>query len=277
MPYFSRTTHTASVLAASLLALTLVGCTPAGNDSAAPDESETKLADSYTVVTDNSFVPFAFDDGGTHVGFDVDLMTAIADEVGFEVSWETTNFDGIIPGLQTGAFDLAIAGITITDERKKTVDFSDPYYRSGILVGVPVDNTSIGGIDDLAGLTVASRLGSAPLDYLAEHVPTANPLPFEQLDQAYLAVEGGSADAVLYDAPNVEYYVSTGGAGKLKTVGELLEAQSYGIAAPQGNEALLSAVNTALATLIEDGRYTKIYEEWFGTEPPWLEELVAAE
>ncbi|WP_206427530.1 transporter substrate-binding domain-containing protein [Leucobacter chromiireducens] len=274
MPIFSRTKHTPAALLAALLAVSVVGCAPAADGGDAAED--TALEDTYTVVTDNSFVPFAFDEGGEHVGFDVDLITAIAEEVGFEIALETTNFDGIIPGLQTGAFDLAIAGITITEERKQTVDFSDPYYRSGILVGVPVDNSTISSVEDLADLTVASRLGSAPLDYLAEHVPTAKPLPFEQLDQAYLAVEGGSADAVLYDAPNVEYYISTTGAGKLKVVGDLLEAQDYGIAASKGNEALLDAVNAALASLIADGRYTDIHERWFGTEPPWLDELESA-
>lgn len=263
--------------AAAVLALTagLIGCSTTASDTAdaGPEPDTSGLADSYNVATDNSFVPFAFDRDGAHVGFDVDLITAIAEEVGFEMRLETTNFDGIIPGLQTGAFDLAIAGITITEERRATVDFSDPYYRSGIIVGVPVASTDILGVADLAGRTVSTRLGSAPLEYLTEHVPTATPLPYEQLDQVYLAVEGGTADAVLYDAPNIEYYISTQGSGKLKTVGDLLEAQEYGIAVSQGNEDLLAAVNEALATLIADGRYAEISETWFGEVPPWLDEL----
>lgn len=275
LPHNPRITRPLAALSALILGGALLGCSPSGGSDDAPSTESPALADSYTVATDSSFVPFAFNQDSEHVGFDVDLINAIADEVGFTINLETTNFDGIIPGLQTGAFDIAIAGITITDERRQTVDFSDPYYRSGIIVGVAADNTDILGVTDLAGRTVASRLGSAPLDYLAENVPTAEALPYEQLDQVYLAVEGGTADAVLYDAPNVEYYISTTGAGKLKTVGDLLEAQEYGIAISQGNDALVSAINDALAAIIADGRYAEIYDTWFGGEPAWLDELAA--
>lgn len=278
MQFTKRTFTTFAAVAAVALSASLIGCSSGGDNAegSGGDAEAGNLKDSYTVATDSSFVPFEFDQDGEHVGFDIDIVNAIADEVGFEVNLETTNFDGIIPGLQTGSFDIAIAGITITDERKNAVDFTDPYYKSGIKVGVPVDNTDIESVEDLAGKTVASRLGSAPLDYIKENIPDAKPLPFEQLDQVYLAVEGGTADAVLYDAPNVEYYVSTAGEGKLKVVGDLLEAQDYGIAVSKGNEDLLAAMDDALATLIEDGTYSEIYEKWFGEEPAWLDELAAS-
>src|SRR5690606_23837546 len=186
------------------------------------------------------------------------------------------NFDGIIPGLQTGAFDIAIAGITITDERKNAVDFTDPYYKSGTRIAVLEDNTDITSMEDLAGKSVASRLGSAPLDYLAENVPEADAKSFEQLEQMYLAVEGGSADALLYDGPNVEYYISTAEDTKLKVVGDLYEAQDYGIAVSKDNEKLVSAMNDALQKLLEDGTYAEIYKKWFGEEPEWVDELIDA-
>lgn len=277
---FTKRTFTAiAATAAVALAAGLVGCSSGDSGDSggsAGEAGDTGLKDTYTVATDSSFVPFEFDQDGEHVGFDIDIVNAIADEVGFKINLETTNFDGIIPGLQTGTFDIAIAGITITDERKNAVDFTDPYYKSGIKVGVPVDNTDIKGVEDLAGKTVASRLGSAPLDYIKENIPDAKPLPFEQLDQVYLAVEGGTADAVLYDAPNVEYYVSTAGAGKLKVVGDLLEAQDYGIAVSKGNDELVAAMDEALATIIADGTYAEIFKKWFGEEPAWIDELAAS-
>lgn len=270
---FTRRTYTAiGALAGITLSAGFVGCSGGDTDSEG-DNAEGDLKDTYTVATDSSFVPFEFDEGGEHVGFDMDIVNSIADEVGFEITLEVTNFDGIIPGLQTGSFDVAIAGITITDERKGAVDFTSPYYKSGTRIGVPVDNTDITSVEDLEGKTVASRLGSAPLDYLAENVPGAKALPFEQLDQMYLAVEGGTADALLYDAPNVEYYISTTGEDKLKAVGDLYEAQEYGIAVSKDNEALVEAMNQALANMIDDGRYAEIYEEWFGEQPEWLDEL----
>src|SRR5690625_1333031 len=118
--------------------LGLVAC-GSGDEEADAEAAEGELKDTYTVATDTSFVPFEFKEDGEYVGFDIDLINAIADEVGFEIDLETTNFDGIIPGLQTGSFDIALAGIGITEERKKSIDYSDPYYESGLRIGVAVD------------------------------------------------------------------------------------------------------------------------------------------
>jgi glutamine transport system substrate-binding protein len=271
--YSKRTPFRAitAALGVAALGVGLIACS--GDDGGSDDSSGSDLKDTYTVATDNSFVPFEFEKDGEQVGFDVDIIKEIADRVGFKVDLKTTNFDGIIPGLQTDTFDIAIAGITITDERKESVDFSDPYYKSGIRIGVPEDSDDIDGLEDLAGKKVAVRLGSAPLDYLKEHEPKASPKSFEQLDQAYLAVEGGSADAIFYDAPNVEYYISTKGKDKLKVVGDLYEAQYYGIAFAKDNDELVKESNKALAEMIEDGTYAKIAKEWFGDEPDWIDEL----
>ncbi|TGD12994.1 amino acid ABC transporter substrate-binding protein [Brevibacterium sp. S111] len=246
------------------LALTagLSACSSDGGDE------DAALEDSYTYATDTSFVPFEFKEDGKYVGFDIDLITAVADEAGFELKQEVTNFDGIIPGLQTGSFDLAVAGISITDERKQTIDFSDPYYKSGLILGVPTDNDDIKSIDDLDGKTVATRLGSTSAAYIDENIDGAEAKTYEQLDQAYLAVESGSADAVLYDQPNVAYYIRTEGEDKLKMVGDLLEAQDYGIAISKDNPNLVKAVDEALATIKENGKYAEMYKEWFGEEPP---------
>ena len=273
-----RITSTAAIAASVLLAGGLAGCS-GGGDGGDGGGDGGGLKDSYTVVTDTAFVPFEFqeEEGGDYVGFDIDIVYGIAERVGFEIEHENTNFDGIIPGLQTGTFDIAIAGMTITDERKEAVDFTSPYYKSGLRIGVAEDDDSITSIDDLEGKTIATRLGSTSADYIENNIEGATANTYEQLDQAYLAVEGGGADAVLYDAPNVEYYILTAGEGKLKTVGELIEAQDYGIAVAQGNEELVTAMNEALAEMIDDGTYSEIFEKWFGEEPEWLEELAASQ
>lgn len=239
-----------------------------GAESEADEASaENGLKDTYVVASDTSFVPFEFKEDGEYVGFDIDLIHAIADEVGFEIELETTNFDGIIPGLQTGTFDIAIAGISITEERKEKIDYSDPYYESGLRIGVQIDNDTIHGIEDLEGKTIATRLGSTSAAFIKENIEGAEPKEYEQLDQAYLAVENGSVDAVLYDAPNVAYYIQTKGQDTLKLVGELYQAENYGIAIAKGQEELVEAINEALATLREDGTYDDIYEKWFGEKP----------
>lgn len=275
------------VAASAAFALTLAACGNGGDgdvddagdgDGDASDVIESAdIDDSYVVVTDNSFVPFEFEEDGEYVGFDIDIINTIADRVGFEIDLETTNFDGMIPGLQTGTFDIAIAGMTITEERAQAVDFTSPYYKSGLRLAVGVDNDEITGIDDLDGKKVATRLGSTSADYIESNIDGATPNTYEQLDQAYLSVEGGGSDAVLYDAPNVEYYILTAGEDSLKVVGDLLEAQDYGIAISQGNEDLVTAMNAALAEMIDDGTYSEIFEEWFGSEPEWLDDLAASQ
>ncbi|HLR27188.1 MAG TPA: transporter substrate-binding domain-containing protein [Ruania sp.] len=273
MKYSKRIARTAAVASIALLTAGLAGC--GGGDGDGGAEAGGDIQDTYTVASDTSFVPFEFKEDGEYVGFDIDIINEVADRVGFEIELETTNFDGIIPGLQTGTFDIAVAGITITDERDEVVDFTSPYYKSGLRIGVPVDNTTIKGEEDLEGLTIATRLGSTSANYIEENIEGATPNTYEQLDQAYLSVEGGGSDAVLYDAPNVEYYILTAGEDSLKTVGELLEAQNYGIAVASGNEELVTAMNKALAEMIDDGTYADIYTEWFGSEPEWLEELAS--
>ena len=262
----------AAVSTTLLLAGTLAAC-----GGSAESGGGNGLQDSYVVATDTSFVPFEFKEDGEYVGFDIDIVNEIADRSGFEIELETTNFDGIIPGLQTGTFDIAIAGITITEDRAEVVDFTSPYYKSGLRIGVPVDDTAITGVDDLEGLTIATRLGSTSADYIENNIEGATPNTYEQLDQAYLSVEGGGSDAVLYDAPNVEYYIQTTGGDSLKIVGELLEAQDYGIAVSQGNEELVTAMNEALADMVEDGTYAEIFEKWFGSEPEWLDDLAESQ
>jgi len=238
----------------------LIGLAACGDDSEG-------LKDEYTVVSDTSFVPFEFKEDGEYVGFDIDLIYAISDEVGFEINFATTNFDGIIPGLQTGSFDIALAGIGITEERAKKIDYSDPYYESGLYIGVSIDNDEINGMEDLEEKTVATRLGSTSASYIEENIDGAEANQYEQLDQAYLAVENGSVDAILYDAPNVAYYIQTTGEDKLKIVGDLYEAEEYGIAFAQGQDELVEEVDKALETLKDNGKYDEIYEKWFGEKP----------
>lgn len=244
----------------------VLGLTACGDDEAASGAEGKSLKDEYTVVSDTSFVPFEFKEDGEYVGFDIDLIHAIADEAGFKINFETTNFDGIIPGLQTGQFDIAVAGIGITEERAEKIDYSEPYYESGLRLAVAEDNDSIDGIEDLDGLTVATRLGSTSAAFIEENIEGAEANQYEQLDQAYLAVENGSVDAILYDAPNVAYYIQTEGEGKLKMVGDLYQAEDYGIAISQGNEELVEAINEALETLQENGEYDEIHKKWFGEE-----------
>ncbi|MDN0085806.1 glutamine ABC transporter substrate-binding protein GlnH [Yersinia nurmii] len=223
-------------------------------------------ADKLIVATDTAFVPFEFKQGDKYVGFDVDLWAAIAKELNLDYELKPMDFSGIIPALQTKNVDLALAGITITDERKKAVDFSDGYYNSGLLVMVKTTNNDIKGEADLKGKVVAVKSGTGSVDYAKANIKTKDLRQFPNIDNAYLELGTGRADAVLHDTPNILYFIKTAGNGQFKAVGDSIKAQQYGIAFPQGSE-LRVKVNAALKTLKENGTYNEIYKKWFGVEP----------
>ncbi len=233
--------------------------------------STTALAElpQVTVVTDPSFVPFEMMDTetGEMVGFDMDIINEVAERAGFEVDLTTMEFNGIIPAVQTGSQEIAIAGVTITEERAEIVDFSDPYYDSGLRIMVRADNDSVETLEDLAGLTVATKIGSTSYDFLQENLgEDAEITPYPGTSDMYMALLGGNVDAAFYDAPNVGYFAQTRGEGRTRVVGPLYEGQQYGIVFHKGSQ-WVDPVNQALAEMREDGTYDEIYTKWFGEAP----------
>ena len=130
------------------------------------------LAKKITVACDTNFPPFEFKDPqtGEQTGFDVELWAAIAKKIDLEYELQPMDFNDIIPGLESGQLDVGIAGMTIKPERAKVIDFSDGYYKAGLLLLVRVDNTNIRSIEDLKGKTVATKLGTSSVDYLKTNV-----------------------------------------------------------------------------------------------------------
>jgi len=234
---------------------------------AAATFSQAATAKDLVVATDTAFVPFEFKQGDAYVGFDIDLWDAVAKEIGVTYKLQPMDFNGIIPGLLTKNIDAGIAGITIKEERKKAVDFSDGYYDAGFIVMVRDGETAIMGPKDLAGKKVAMKTGTAAVDWLKANVKDVDIVLFPNIDNAYLELQTGRVDAAMHDTPNVLYYVATAGKGKVKAVGEQVQASPYGIAFPKGSD-LIPKVNEALQKIKADGRYAAIYMKWFGTEPP---------
>lgn len=220
----------------------------------------TVSAETLRVVTDPSFVPFEMMDQetGEMIGFDMEIIREVADRAGFEIDLNTMDFNGIIPALQTGNVDIAIAGITITEEREEIVDFSDPYYDSGLRILVRESNGDVSEFDDLEGKKIGTKIGSTSYDYLVKNLEADDGVtPYPGSSDMYMALMSRSIDAVFYDAPNVGYFARTKGEGKVKTVGPLYEGQQYGIALKSGSE-WVDDVNEALAAMKEDGTYKTI-------------------
>lgn len=217
------------------------------------------------IATDTAFVPFEFKQDGKYTGFDIELWEAIAQEAGLKYSLRPMDFNGIIPGLQTRNIDAALAGITIRDDRKKVIDFSDPYYESGLAILVGKDNTDIKTAKDLEGKTVAVKIGTATVDYLKNNVPNAKLKLFPNIDNAFLELATGRVNAVVHDTPNLQYYAKTGGEGRVKVVGSLKSGDFYGIGFPKGSE-LVPVVNKALKAIHANGKYDALYQKWFGQQ-----------
>ncbi|MES0489261.1 MAG: ABC transporter substrate-binding protein/permease [Leptospirales bacterium] len=219
-------------------------------------------------LTDPSFVPFEMLDPKTKemVGFDIDMLKEISRIVGFEYELQTMNFNGIVPALQTRHVDLAIAGITITKERQKVIDFSIPYYDSGLRILVRKNNQSIEKLEDLKGKSVATKIGSTSYDFLKKQFAQTDTkiIPYPNSSDMYMALLSKNVDAVFYDVPNVAYFAQTRGTNKVKAVGPIYQGQQYGIAMVK-NSPWKASIDAALQQMRKDGSYDRIHEKWFSS------------
>jgi glutamine transport system substrate-binding protein len=223
-------------------------------------------AETLMVGCDTDFKPFEFKgDDGKYIGFDIDIWDAVATDLKLNYTLKPMDFYQLIPALRTGAINVAIAGITITSEREKIIDFSYPYFDSGLLVMVRSERKDIYGIGALTDKIIATKEGTTSADF-ARNIQNKEVKLFPNIEQAYKELLAGSADAVIYDSPALLYYTKTEGKGMVKTVGYMYKRQSYGIAFSQGS-LLREKVSLAILKLIEDGRYDIISRKWFGAVP----------
>ena len=248
----------ALILAAFFALALLAGC---GSQKAAPQPAAKVLR----VGAETTFPPFEFEDEKTkeYTGFDIDLMKAIGKQMGYEVKVASMGFDALIPGLNAGQIDVIASAMTITDERAKRVNFSKPYYQSGLSIVVKNDNSAIKGFKDLAGKRIAVQIGTTGSEE-AKKVPNAKVREFNSASEAYMELKAGGVDAVINDLPVNQYYLAQGGSKDAKIIGEVLHSENYGIAVAKNNSELADKINKALDELKANGEYNKIYEKWFG-------------
>ena len=228
---------------------------------------EKKAADSAKVLrvgTEPVFAPFEFPKEGSKdlTGFDIELIEALGKKMGYKVEIVSMGFDALIPALNSGNIDVVAAGMSINEERQKAVTFSEPYYTSGLIVMVNKDNNEVKSVKDLEGKRIACQIGTTG-ENKSRTVEGAKVKAFNTQDEASLELKNGGADAVIGDAPVIEYYMTKAGKDFAKTVGERMEAEPYGIAVKKGSK-LAGDLNKALAELKKSGEYDKLYTKWFG-------------
>lgn len=255
-----------SALMVSILSLGLfAGCGSAesGTADAGKDEGDKK----YIIACDAKYAPFSFEEDGKYKGIDVELLDAIAKVEGFEYELKPMDFSAIIPGLTANQLDGAIAGMSITDERKQSLDFSDGYFESGLSLVVNANNTEINGEADLQGKSAAIKKGTAGSQFAEDNQQKYN-LQLNYFDDSptmFLDVENGNSDFLIEDYPVIAYKIKVGGDSKLRIAGEKLTTADYGFAVNKGENAeLLQKFNDGLKKIKENGEYDKIVGQYIG-------------
>jgi len=247
------------LVTALVLSLGLAGC----GQQQAPSAAKV-----LKVGAETTFPPFEFQDEKTkdYVGFDIDIMKAIGKQMGYEVQIQSMGFDALIPALEAGQIDIIASAMTITDERAKKVAFSKPYYKSGLSIIVKKDNNSVKAFKDLEGKRLAVQIGTTGAEE-AKKIKDAKVREFNSTSEAFLELKAGGVDAVVNDLPVNEYYLAQGGSKDAKGVGEVLNAEEYGLAIAKKNTELAQKVNKALEEIKKNGEYEKIYMKWFNKKP----------
>ncbi|WP_043500294.1 transporter substrate-binding domain-containing protein [Georgenia sp. SUBG003] len=273
----ARTMRTAALAAGTALLLAACGGggdggeTPAGGGGATGAAAEFDLveAGTLTACSEVPYPPFEVEDSSRpsgYGGFDIDLLQAIADNLGLELTVADVSFDALQSGttLAAGQCDVGASAITITEERQANLDFSDPYYDSLQSLLVPADS-DIESIDDLAGRNVAVQQGTTGQAYAEENAPEANLSDFPGDAEMWPALQAGQVDAILQDLPvNVEHAKAD---ENYVIVEEYDTGEQYGFAlAKDGNPELLEAINTELQNLRDDGTYQEIYDSYFAAD-----------
>ena len=212
------------------------------------------------VATDATFPPMEFVENGKKTGFDVELVEAVAAKMGKKVEWVDIDFKGLVPGLIAKRYDMAVSAIYITDERKKVVDFTQPYYAGG-LVAMVKDGSPIAKLADLNGKKVSVQVGTKSVSYLTDNYPKVQRVEVEKNQEMFNLVDIGRADAAVTGKPAAFQYVRT--RGGMKVLPEQLTTEEYGMAIRKDTPELTAAVNKALEQLKADGGYQVVVNKWF--------------
>jgi polar amino acid transport system substrate-binding protein len=250
------------ILLASVMSIGIMsGCGAQKNEAEKSSDTNKK----YIIACDSKYAPFSFEENQKYKGIDVELLEAIAKEEKFKYDLKPMDFNGIIPGLTSNQLDGAIAGMSITDERKQSLDFSEGYFVSGLSMVVNKTNTSINGESDLKGKSASVKKGTAGAKF-AEDNQGKYELKlnyFEDSPSMFQAVENGNADFLLEDYPVIAYKIKVDSGAKLKIAGQKLTNVDYGFAVKKGsNQELLKKFNEGLKKIKDNGQYEKIVGQY---------------
>jgi polar amino acid transport system substrate-binding protein len=220
-------------------------------------------SDTVVVATDATWPPMEYvNEDREIVGYDIDLMTAIAEKAGFEVEFRNVAWDGIFAGLAAGEYDAVISSVTITDERRENYDFSEPYINAGQIVVVRVES-GITGPDDLQGSVVGAQISTTGA-FAIQDMEDVELREYDEVGLAFEDLVAGRIDAVVCDTPVAADFALQRDEYKaaLKIVGEAFTDEYYGILVQKGNTELLDKINEGLAAVQAEGIDQALEAEW---------------
>ena len=245
---------------------------PAQNTQTAPQSPEpapTVEVKTYTVAVDAAYAPFEYqDEHGEIVGFSVDLMKAIADNQGINFEFSNAPYEGIIARLGTGERDVVLASATITEERKQSMDFSDPYFEATQMILVQDSNTDINSFEDLKDKLVSVQTGTTG-DLAMQKLQGTTSDKIKRMESMPLALNEllkGGVDASVGDNGVIQYFAANNPSVTFRTmVDPSFEKEEYGfVVRKDRNDELLPTINAGLKNIRENGTYEKIHQHWFG-------------
>lgn len=256
----------ALMLALVMVCFAFAGCSkPADNDAATNDNAaaDTSLADvksagKLTIATSPDFPPFEELKNNEVVGIEIDIMKKIADSLGVELEIVEMDFDSVIPGVQAGKFDAGVSGITITEDRQKNADFTDPYFLASQAIVVMADS-DIKTKADLEGKKISVQTGTTAEDYCMSN--GYDVLAFVANNDACSALTSGKVDAWVVDN-EVAIDLSAKTDGKTIVLDEAMTSEPYGFAFKKGSTTLVEEINTILNGFITDGTVEAIFKEY---------------
>ncbi len=264
-----------AVLALVLTAGFAVGCGDDDDDDGGDSTTSSSSGDLGTITegellvgTDTPYPPFEIGTPPDISGFDIEVMNAIAEDIGVEVTYQDTGFDTIFRDTANGQFDTAAAASTITPERQQKVNFTDPYYEAQQALVVAEDDDEIVTTADLGGKIVGAQDGTTGEALANDETDASEVRGFPEGTDAITALATGQVEAVIVDQPVAADAVEKQGGVKIVEEIPLPSPELFGFAVALDNTALLDAMNSAIATLKEDGTLAELYQQYFQTEPP---------
>ncbi len=226
--------------------------------------SSANAADVIRVGTEATYAPFEFmDENAKPQGYDIDIINAIGEAMGYEVEVVNMPFDGLIPALMTSQIDAVIAAMTITEERAKRVDFSDPYYKSGLSVLILEQNKDkYQTLESLKGQPLCAQIGTTGA-MKAEELSPGNAKSFNTEPEAFMELKAGGCQGVVNDRPVNLYYLSSNASEGVIEMSEMITAEDYGIAVNKGNTEMKQIIDEGLKKIRDNGKFAEIHKKWF--------------